>query len=340
MPVERFSGKHVYSFQAGKNERKGISTMQSSKLLTAKEAVSRFINDGDTVTIGGFFHAVPHSLTQEIIRQGKKNLTICGSSMNEQADQLIGAGCVDRMVTSYAWLEVYGPLYCMRRSVENNVPHRVHIEDYSNFAMTIRFMAGALGVPYMPLNSIKGSDMVTHSDWMKDGKLKILDDPFGSGVQHALVPALRPDVGYMHAQRADTEGNVQMWGILGDAPWSLRACKKIVVSVEEIVSREEIGRDPNRTILPGYRVSAVVEEPFGAHPKHTQGFYREDRDFIFEYVKRSKLETDWLEYMDEWVYGVSDRTEYIEKYIKKYGFEKFMTLQAKNMNSCSVDYGY
>jgi len=314
--------------------------MQLSKVMTAKEAVSRFIHDGETVLVGGFFHGISYALTHELIRQGKKNLTICASAYNEHADQLIGAGCVDRIISSYIWMEVFGPCYSFRRAMEKGIPHKVEMEDYTNFSMAVRFMAGALGIPYVPLNSLKGSDMMTHSSWMGEDKVKLLDDPFGSGTQHALVPALKPDVGYFHAQRADAEGNVQMWGNMGDAPWSVRACKTLVVSVEEIVSREEIGRDPNRTILPAYKVSAVVEIPYGSHPKHCQGHYREDRDFIFEYIKRTKDIDGWKEFMDEWVYGVSDRTEYMEKFVKKYGFKKFLDLKAKTIQSNSVNFGY
>lgn len=314
--------------------------MQNSKVMTSKEAVSKFIEDGMTVFVGGFFHAISYAITHEIIRQQKKNLTICQSSFNDHADQLIGAGCVDRIISSYVWMEVFGPLYCFRRAMEKGIPNKVEMEDYSNFAMTARFLAGALGIPYMPLNSLKGSDMMNYSQWMGENKVKLLDDPFGSGISHALVPALKPEIGYLHAQRADEEGNVQMWGILGDAPWSVRACDKVIVSVEEIVSREVIGRDPNRTILPAYKVVAVIEEPFGAHPKNTQGYYDVDRDFIFKYINMAKSETTWKEFMDEWVYGVSNREKYIEKFIKQYGIKRFMNLKATDMQSGSVNYGY
>jgi len=314
--------------------------MKSSKVMTAREAVSRFIHDGDTVTVGGFWHAISYALTHEIIRQGKKQLTICASGFNEQADQMIGAGCVDRMITSYVWLEVFGPTYAFRRAMEKGIPHKIEIEEYTNFSMAMRFMAGALGIPYVPLNSLKGSDLMNYSSWMGSDKAKLLEDPFGSGVEHAVVPALKPDVGFLHAQRADEEGNVQLWGALGDSPWSVRACKNIIVSVEEVVSREEIGRDPNRTVIPAYKVAAVVREPYGAHPKSIQGHYREDRDFLFEYVRMSKTEQGWQKFMDQWVFGVSDRSEYMEKFIATYGFKKFLDLKARSIHSSSVNYGY
>lgn len=314
--------------------------MKLSKVMTAKEAVSKFIQDGSTVAIGSFFHTIAYDITHEIIRQQKRNLTICAPSFNEHADQLIGAGCVDRIVSSYVWMEVFGPLHCFRRAMEKGVPHKIEMEDYTNFSMMARLFAGALGIPYVPVNSLKGSDMMKHSSWMGEGKVKLAKDPFGSGVEHALVPALTPDIGYIHAQRADEEGNVQMWGILGDAPFSMRASRQIIVSVEEVVGRDVIGRDPNRTVFPGYKVAAVVEAPFGSHPKNCQGHYGVDRDFIFKYIRDSQSEDGWKKFMDEWVYGVADRAEYIKKYIDTYGIKKFLDLKAKDMSATSVNYGF
>ncbi|MCX7634230.1 MAG: hypothetical protein N2Z74_00610 [Syntrophales bacterium] len=314
--------------------------MKTSKVMTAKEAVSRYIREGMTVGIGGFFHAISYAITHEIIRQDITHLTICTPSFNEHADQLIGAGCVDRVVSSYVWMEVFGPLHCFRRSMEKGIPHKIEMEDYTNFAMMARFLAGALGLPYVPINSMKGSDMLKHSSWMGDNKAKIMKDPFGSGFEHVLVPPLKPEIGYFHCQRADEDGNCQMWGILGDMPWSMRACEQVIVSCEEIVSRETIGRDPNRTVLPAYKVCAVVHAPFGAHPKNVQGYYDVDREFIFKYIRESQTVEGWRNYMDKWVYGVADRTEYLEKYINEFGMRRFLDLKAKDMNAPSVNYGF
>lgn len=245
--------------------------MKASKIMTAKEAVSRYVQEGMTVGIGGFFHAISYAITHEIIRQKKKNLIICTPSFNEHADQLIGAGCVSRIISSYVWMEVFGPLHCFRRAMEKGIPHRIEMEDYTNFAMMARFLADALGLPYIPINSMKGSDMLRHAAWMGENKAKVMRDPFGSGFDHVLVPQLRPEVGYFHVQRADEEGNCQMWGILGDMPWSMRACDRVIVSCEEIVSRETIGRDPNRTVLPAYKVCAVVHAPLRGAPQTCSG---------------------------------------------------------------------
>jgi glutaconate CoA-transferase subunit A len=224
--------------------------------------------------------------------------------------------------------------------MEKGIPHKIEMEDYTNFAMMARYLAGSLGIPYIPINSMKGSDMMNYSAWMGENKVKLVQDPFGSGKEHAVVPALTPDIGYFHVQRADEEGNCQMWGIWGDAPWSMRACKQVIVSCEEIVSRDVIGRDPNRTILPGYKVVAVVKAPFGAHPKHTQGYYDVDRDFIFKYIRESQTVEGWQKFMDEWVYGVEDRDGYLKKYTDTYGMKKFLDLKAKDISSSSVNYGF
>ena len=142
--------------------------------------------------VGGFFHSISYVFTHEIIRQKKKNLTICAASFNEQADQLIGAGCVDRLDTSYVGVEVFGACDCYRRAVEKGFPHKIEIEEYTNFAIMARFMAGALGIPYIPINSMKGSDLLKYNAWMGENKARVAQDPFGSGVEHVLVPALKP----------------------------------------------------------------------------------------------------------------------------------------------------
>jgi len=314
--------------------------MRKTKVMSASEAVKKYINDGMTVSAGGFYHCISYALTHEIIRQKKKKLSICQASFSILADQLIGAGCVDRIISSYCWMEVFGPCYAFRRAIEKQIPHKVEIEDYTNFAMIARFFAGSVGIPYLPLNTIKGSDMVDCTSLMKENKLKVMKDPFGSDIENVVVPALKPDVGYMHAQRADEYGNVQMWGILGDYPWSMRSCKEVIVTVEEIVSRDSIGRDPNRTIIPGYKVVAVVPEPFGAHPKPVQGFYDADKEFIFNYIKESRTESGWKNFMEKWVYDIDDRTEYIKKYKDTFGEKKYLNLKANDLTAGEVNYGF
>ena len=168
---------------------------------------------------------------------------------------------------------------------------------------------------------------------MGDGKYKMIESPFdGSPVM--LAPALHPDVAIIHVQQADEDGNAQMWGICGDCKWGANAAGKVIVSCERIVSRETIGKDPSRTIVPAFKVAAVTEEPFGAHPGYTPGFYDMDLAYGYLYKEASNTVEGFQAFLDEWVFGVKDRTEYINHYIQKFGYAQYKKLQAK------FDYGY
>ncbi|NPV93240.1 MAG: CoA transferase subunit A [Firmicutes bacterium] len=309
------------------------------KVMDAATAVSKYIKDGDVVYLGGFAANISYALIHEIIRQKKKNLTIVTSSFNEHGDQLIGAGCVSRVVTSYFWMEVFGQCYSFRRSLEKGIPQPLEIEDYSNFSMTMRLWAGAMGIPYVPVNSIKGSDIAKHTSWMGENKVHIAEDPFSSGTIHALVPALKPDLAILHCHRSDNRGNLQIWGQLGDIPWGARASRTVIATVEEVVDSDVVKHDPNRTCVPEFMVSAVVPEPWASHPKPVQGYYDVDRDFIFKYINASKTEAGLQDYFDKWIYGVKDRTEYLEKFIKEYGLQRLQNLKSKQYASFSVNYG-
>ena len=314
--------------------------MRKSKIMTAQEVVSKFISDGMTVGIGGFFHSPSYSITHEIIRQKKAHLTICQPSFNEHADQMIGAGCVDRIVSSYVWMEVFGPLYCFRRAMEKEIPHKIEMEDYTNFAVMARYLAGSLGVPYIPIHSMKGSDMMKYRAWEGEKKSHPDERPLrlrarsracaGAEAGRGLfpLPARRrggeqPDVGHLGRHAMEHEG--------------LQGGHRVVRG-DHYARANRTG--PQRTIVPGYKVVGVVPAPFGAHPKHCQGYYDVDRDFIFKYIRKSATEEGWKKYMDEWVYGVADRDEYLKKYVDAFGMKKFLGLKAKDMMSTSVNYGF
>jgi glutaconate CoA-transferase subunit A len=194
-------------------------------------------------------------------------------------------------------------------------------------------MAGAMGMPFVPVRDMAGSDLLNVKSFMGDNKYKIIDSPF-DGTRTVLVPALHPDVAIIHVQQADENGNAQIWGIGGDCQAGANAAKKVIVSCERIVSRETIGKDPNRTIVPDFKVVAVVEEPWGAHPGYTPGFYDVDFTFGYQYQKASDTVEGFKAFLDEWVFGVRDRTEYIQHYIQKQGYSAFKALQAE------FDYGY
>jgi glutaconate CoA-transferase subunit A len=194
-------------------------------------------------------------------------------------------------------------------------------------------MAGALGMPFVPVKDMVGTDLMNIKSFMGDNKYKMIKSPF-DGSPVLLAPALRPDLAIIHVQQADEDGNAQMWGIGGDCKWGANAAKKVIVSCERIVSRETVGKDPSRTIVPSFKVVAVTEESFGAHPGYTPGFYDMDLSYGYLYKEASNTVEGFQKFMDEWVFGVKDRNEYIQHYIQKFGYAQYKQLQAK------FDYGY
>lgn len=304
-----------------------------SKVMTMREAIAEHVHDGDFLFIGGYICRTPFAAIHEIIRQGKKDLTVTRSNAADDFDMLIGAGAVKRFIATFLSLGVYGLGRCFRRSLEKGIPHKIEIEEYTNLSLPMMLMAGALGMPFIPVKDMVGSDLLKVRSFLGEGKYKVIESPF-DGTPTLLVPALNPDVAIIHAQQADEEGNAQVWGIEGDCKWGANAARKVIVSCERIVSREVIGKDPSRTIVPDFRVAAVVEEPFGAHPGYTPGFY--DVDFMFGslYQQASDSEEGFRAFLDEWVFGVEDRTAYIQHYIERFGYSQFRGLMA------DFDYGY
>jgi glutaconate CoA-transferase subunit A len=191
--------------------------------------------------------------------------------------------------------------------VEKGIPNYLEIQESSNFGMSMRFMAGALGLPFMPVKSLLGSDIITHNP-----DIKVLDDPYGSG-PIALVPAARPDVAFIHVQRADKSGNAQIWGMMANDDNLARAAKTVVITCEEIIPTSEIRRIPNMTAIPSYCVTAVVEAPFCSHPLPVSGYYWMDIPFRRETVAASKTREGIVSWMDEWIFGLEDFAAYKEK---------------------------
>jgi len=310
-----------------------------SKLMSIKEAVGRFVPDGAFVYIGGYICRPPFSVIHEIIRQKKENLTVTRSNAADGFDMLIGAGCVDRFISTFLSLGLYGLARCYRRSIEKGIPHKIELEEYTNLSLPMMFLAGSLGMPFVPVKDMAGTDLLNVKSFMGDDKYKLINSPF-DGSPTLLVPALKPDVGIIHVQQADENGNAQIWGIGGDCQWGANASKKVIVSAERIVSRDVIGLDPSRTIVPDFKVVAVVEDPFGAHPGYTPGFY--DVDFVFGslYQQASNTVEGFEAFLDEWVFGVEDRDGYIQHYIEKFGHAQFKKLHAAFGYSPSVSYEY
>ncbi len=301
----------------------------TSKLMSMSEAIGRFVNDGDTIVIEGFTHLICFAAGHEIIRQKKRRLTACRLTPDLIYEQLIGAGCVTKLVFSWAGNPGAGPLYALRRAVEQEVPHSIEIDEYSHFGMVGRFTAGAAKLPFFPLRNYMGSDLpqVNHN-------IRKVQCPY-TGESLATVPALNPDVTIVHAQRSDSEGNTQIWGLLGVQKEAAFAAKNVIVVAEEIVDEKVIRSDPNRTMIPGFIVSAVVHEPWGCHPSFAQGYYDRDNDFYVKWRNVSKDIGRFNAYLEEWIFGTKDRAEYAEKL-----GDSLQRLKARPIYCEPVNYGY
>jgi len=300
-----------------------------SKLMTMKDAIDRFVHDGDTIVIEGFTHLICFAAGHEIIRQRRRDLTLCRLTPDLIYDQLIGAGCVRRLVFSWAGNPGAGPLHALRRAVEQGVPNSIELEEYSHFGMVARLSAGAAKLPFYPLRDYKGSDLPRVNP-----QIKTVTCPF-TGEELAAVPALNPDTAIIHVQRADENGNAHVWGLMGVQKEAAFASRRTIVVAEEIVSESAIRSDPNRTLIPGLIVDAVVHEPFGCHPSYAQGYYDRDNDFYVGWREISQDVEKFNAYLDEWIYGVRDRSEYVERM-----GAALTRLKASECLSDPVNYGY
>jgi len=293
-----------------------------------REAVAAFVEDGDTVVIEGFTHLICFAAGHEIIRQKKKNLTLARLTPDLIYDQMIQAGVAKKLIFSWAGNPGVGSLHAFRRAIEAKPP-TLEIEEYSHFGMVARLSAGAANLPFWPLKNYEGTDIPKVNPLIKS-----VDCPY-TGETLATVPALRPDVTIVHAQRADMGGNTQVWGLMGVQKEAAFASKRVIVVVEELVDESVIRQDPNRTLIPGLQVDAVVVEPWGAHPSYAQGYYDRDNDFYVAWDKVAREEASFKKYLDEFVYGVKDRSEYMAK---NAGLAE--RLKAKPQICAGVNYGY
>lgn len=300
-----------------------------SKLTTMREAIATYVHDGDTVAIEGFTACICFAAAHEIIRQGRRDLVLCRMTPDLVYDQMVAAGCARKLVFSYLGNPGVGPLHAIRRAVEKGIPNPLELEEYSHFGMVARYIAGAYCLPFFPLRSYVGSDLPKVNP-----RIRFVESPYGDGPV-AVVPPLNPDVAIIHAQRADVNGNTQLWGLLGAQKEAAFAAKHVIVVVEEIVDEEVIRSDPNRTLIPGLIVDAVVHEPYGAHPSYVQGYYDRDNDFYLRWDEISRDEAATRAWLEEWVYGVRDRAEYVEKM----GRETWERLRPAQAWSRPVNYG-
>jgi glutaconate CoA-transferase, subunit A len=292
-----------------------------------REAVAAHVHDGDTVVIEGFTHLICFAAGHEIIRQGRRDLTLCRLTPDLIYDQMVAAGCARKLVFSWAGNPGAGSLHAFRRAVEGKGAP-LELEEYSHFGMVARLSAGASRLPFWTMRNYMGTDLPAVNPM-----IRTVTCPY-TGEVLATVPALNPDVTVVHAQRADWQGNTQIWGLLGVQKEAAFASSRVIVVVEELVDESVIRSDPNRTLIPGLIVDAVVVEPWGAHPSYAQGYYDRDNEFYIGWEPISRDPVLLGRYLDEFVYGVEDRAEYVSK---MGGLEQ---LQASQKVCAGVNYGF
>ncbi|MBJ6759729.1 CoA transferase subunit A [Myxococcaceae bacterium JPH2] len=301
-----------------------------NKLCSMKEAIAASVRNGSSLVIDGFTHLICFAAGHEIIRQGFRDLTAIRLTPDLVYDQLIEAGAVRKLVFSWAGNPGVGSLHALRRRSEASSPERLELEEYSHFGLLSRLMAGSAGLPFWPLSNYQGGDIARVNP-----AIKTVQCPY-TGRELATVPALHPDVAIIHCQRADREGNAQVWGLLGSQKEAAFAARKVIVVAEEIVSTALIRRDPNRTLVPGIIVSHVVHEPWGCHPSFVQGFHDRDNDFYVKWEDISRQPETYRAWLEEFVYGVKDR----QGYLARLESGLLDTLRAKARVCEGVDYGY
>ncbi|HEX8218038.1 MAG TPA: CoA-transferase [Chloroflexia bacterium] len=301
----------------------------SDKRVSMREAISTYVRSGQTLALEGFTASIPFSAAHEIIRQGHTGLTLARMTPDLVYDQMVAAGLARKLVFSYLGNPGVGPLHAIRRSIEQGKPAPLELEEYSHYGMVGRYMAGAYRLPFFPLRSYTGTDLPAVNPLIRN-----VQSPYGGGAV-AVVPPLNPDVAIVQAQRADAEGNTQMWGLLGAQKEVAFAAERVIVVVEEIVAEAVIRADPNRTIIPGLIVDAVVHEPFGSHPSYVQGYYDRDNAFYLEWDEISRDEGRTAEWLREWVLEVPDRAAYL----RKLGPERLERLRPGPAPSPPVEYG-
>jgi 3-oxoacid CoA-transferase subunit A/glutaconate CoA-transferase subunit A len=276
------------------------------KRMSVQQAVARFVPDGSFLAVGGFGHIrIPMAIIYEIVRQGRQDLTVAGKTAVHDIDILIGGGCVSKVECAYAFgHEMRGLSPAGRRAVERG-DVRV-VAELSNGAFQWRFLAAMMGIPFIPMRGLMGTDTFNKSS------AKLVRDPW-SGKPVTLLPAAYPDVALFHVPRCDAYGNAQIDGILVEDFELARAARRVVVSTEEIVDEEEIRRVPHNTAVPFYLVDAVCEVPYGAHPTEMPYQYYFDEDHIREWLILSRTEAGVMDYFDRYVFGVQDFAEYLER---------------------------
>jgi glutaconate CoA-transferase subunit A len=304
--------------------------LNPDKLVSMREAIQENVKPGSELYLEGFTHLISFAAAHEIIRQGIRDLTAIRLTPDLVYDQLIEAGLVKKLVFSWAGNPGVGSLHALRRRSQKDSASKIELEEYSHFGMVARTLAGSAGLPFWTLKNFEG----THIE-EANPKIKSVICPY-TGKRFATVPAVNPDVAIIHVQRADKEGNSQVWGLMGTQKEVAFASKRVIVVAEEIVDTSVIRSDPNRTLIPGILVDHVVHEPWGCHPSYAQGYYDRDNDFYVKWEEISRDPKTYQDYLNEFVFGVKDRKGYLEKA----GSGLIDRLRAKPRKCEGVDYGY
>ncbi|HEY6542033.1 MAG TPA: CoA-transferase [Ktedonobacteraceae bacterium] len=303
-----------------------------SKLLSMSKAIERYVPDGSTVALSlALEPLIPFAAAHEIIRQRRQDLTLIAPISDILFDQLIGTGCVTKIAAAWVGNVSEGLGHCYRRAVEKDIPCPITVEEYSNFTIGLALLAASLGSPYIPTRTLLGTDLPRQNP-----TLRIEPSPI-DGTPLLLVPAIRPDVAIVQAQRSDEDGNAHIWGSVGITEEAWLAARDVIVVAEEIVPRGVILSDPNRVAGLSYKVRAVVHEPWGAHPSTVQGYYNRDHQFYHDYHVQTRTLEGFQTWLDEWVMHMPDRAAYLQKL----GQSRQQSLGIKEHHyAAPVDYGY
>jgi glutaconate CoA-transferase subunit A len=303
---------------------------QMTKLLSMRDAIADLVTEGSSVALGlQLEQMIPFAAGHEIIRQKKRDLRLVGPISDCLFDQLIGAGCVKDIVAAWVGNVMMGQGYNFRRAVEAG---EVRVFNMTNFTLALGLQAGAMGVPFLPTRTAMGSDVPKGNHFFYQ-----IISPFEPKETLLAVRAIVPDVTIVNVQRADAEGNAHCWGNFGVMLEAARAAKKVIVVAEEIVEEDVIASDPNRTVIPGFLVSAVVHESFGAHPSPVQGYYSRDNEFFRDYHSETRTAEQYAGWRAKWIEGVQSRAEYLDEL----GTKRAENLRVKrHAYSAPADYGY
>ncbi|HET9259395.1 MAG TPA: CoA-transferase [Acidimicrobiia bacterium] len=274
-----------------------------AEFASLHEAVAELVSDGSTVAMEGFTHLIPFAAGHEVIRQGKRDLTLVRMTPDVIYDQVIGSGCASALIFSWGGNPGVGSLHRLRDAVENGYPAPLVIEEHSHAGMAARYTAGASGLPFGILDGYLGNDLAERSN------IAVIESPF-DGRRVAAVPALEPDVAVLHAQQADRRGNVGLWGITGVQREVALASSAVLVTVEEMVDVLE-PRGPNAAVLPSWTVDVIAVVPRGSHPSYSMGYTTRDNVFYTRWDKIARDRQVFTQWMDEFVVGASDFGSYL-----------------------------